>query len=550
MKKIISLFILLIVIINTQAQNVGVGTNTPSQKAILEVASSNKGFLPPRLFEDSILAMGVVEAGMVVYNKTRDCLMIFNGTKWQCTGGGSRSNSFELDALSFYAGADSCTSSSINSITSLSNGEYCVTGTFTGAKMDLGNGKVLNALPSSNNGFVAKYAGTGVCQWAVKLLSLNTTTTIEPLSIDAAGSGSVFITGRFNDSMALFNANGSFFNKLSNDVAGDMDIFMLKINADGDIGWRRREGNSGGIDEGHVIKTIGNLVFIAGQFHGSQNFGTGTPFPLTVYGGLDGFYARYDTATGTVCSYAMKLGGVGDDDVLDIYTGGGSIYLTGSYETSFLTLPANIASLGGKDMFIAKYPVGISNASWVECARGTGFETGSAIDVQGTDLFVAGFFSSASISFTNGFPVQSNNGNIDGMVLKVPAFSGAPTITSWIKTLGGSDNDIINDLAVSNSGTCTVVGHFSNYLRFHNNYPIYATGAQDGFMASFINATGDLYKVAKAASLYNDACNALVIKANNDITIGGYSGQPLNLNGTEINKPLSSNGQALLWILK
>ncbi|HAO07604.1 hypothetical protein [Chryseobacterium mucoviscidosis] len=63
--------------------------NTENSKALLELSSSNKGFLPTRLTTDQIDALGAAtsEAGMMVYDTTKKCLSIFDGTKWNCAGG-------------------------------------------------------------------------------------------------------------------------------------------------------------------------------------------------------------------------------------------------------------------------------------------------------------------------------------------------------------------------------------------------------------------------------------------------------------------------------
>lgn len=63
--------------------------NTENSKALLELSSNNKGFLPTRLTTAQIEALGAAtsETGMVVYDTTKKCLSIFDGTKWNCAGG-------------------------------------------------------------------------------------------------------------------------------------------------------------------------------------------------------------------------------------------------------------------------------------------------------------------------------------------------------------------------------------------------------------------------------------------------------------------------------
>lgn len=59
----------------SQAQ-VGIGTNTPNASAVLELSSTTKGFLPPRLEQAAIDAILTPPLGLVVYNKAKNCLQV------------------------------------------------------------------------------------------------------------------------------------------------------------------------------------------------------------------------------------------------------------------------------------------------------------------------------------------------------------------------------------------------------------------------------------------------------------------------------------------
>ncbi len=62
--------------------NVGIGTTTPNSSAALDVNSSSKGFLVPRMTEAQRNAIASPAAGLVVYNTTVLCLQFYNGTEW------------------------------------------------------------------------------------------------------------------------------------------------------------------------------------------------------------------------------------------------------------------------------------------------------------------------------------------------------------------------------------------------------------------------------------------------------------------------------------
>jgi hypothetical protein len=63
--------------------NVGIGTTAPNAKAILDVTSTTKGFLPPRMTTTQRNAITSVPAGLMVYNTTTNKLNFYNGSAWE-----------------------------------------------------------------------------------------------------------------------------------------------------------------------------------------------------------------------------------------------------------------------------------------------------------------------------------------------------------------------------------------------------------------------------------------------------------------------------------
>jgi len=62
--------------------NIGINTSTPDNSAQLEVNSTTKGFLPPRLSTIEMLNIASPAEGLVVYNTTSKTLNVFDGTDW------------------------------------------------------------------------------------------------------------------------------------------------------------------------------------------------------------------------------------------------------------------------------------------------------------------------------------------------------------------------------------------------------------------------------------------------------------------------------------
>lgn len=89
MKKIVACFLLVFASPLTYAQ-LGIGTNKPDNSAVLDLASTKQGLLPPRMTtaqRDAINGGNIAE-GLVIYNTDDKCLQHWNGSDWKCSGNG------------------------------------------------------------------------------------------------------------------------------------------------------------------------------------------------------------------------------------------------------------------------------------------------------------------------------------------------------------------------------------------------------------------------------------------------------------------------------
>ncbi|MFT4875518.1 MAG: Flp pilus assembly pilin Flp [Bacteroidia bacterium] len=88
MKKTILIFTLLCAATSIQAQ-VGIGTTTPDSSSILDLTSTSKGFLPPRMTAAQRDAIASPIAGLMIWCTESLELQVYNGTRWiNSTGSG------------------------------------------------------------------------------------------------------------------------------------------------------------------------------------------------------------------------------------------------------------------------------------------------------------------------------------------------------------------------------------------------------------------------------------------------------------------------------
>lgn len=107
MKKI-TYIVSTILLTHTAFAQVGIGTSSPHPSSILDIESSTKGFLPPRVSSDS--EVSTPAEGLVIYDESDNCLNVYSGTAWinicansgSSTGGGGSSSSININCPEVY----------------------------------------------------------------------------------------------------------------------------------------------------------------------------------------------------------------------------------------------------------------------------------------------------------------------------------------------------------------------------------------------------------------------------------------------------------------
>ncbi len=350
------------------------------------------------------------------------------------------------------------------------SGNVYVAGYFGSDTLTFNNGKILSN-GGCGDGFITKYNGDGVCQWAVRIAG----TGYEILySISTDANGNVYVAGDFNNTLLL-----NYDKKLSN--TGRMDVFIAKYNSDGELEWAKKIAGTTDEYANSISTDINGNVYVAGYYDSPKlTFNNGKT--LSNSGNWDGFIAKYNSDG--VCQWAKKIAGTDYDNSFSIITdANGNVYVAGEFSSAKLTFNNSItlSNSGSLDSYIAKYN-SYGLCRWAEKIAGTDYDNSFSIitDVNG-NVYVAGIFLSATLTFNNG-RILSNSGSGDGYITK---YNG-DGVCQWVEKIGGTDNEYAHSIIKDVSGNVYVTGYFrSAPLRFNNGKTVSSNGSGDGFIAKY-----------------------------------------------------------------
>ncbi len=85
MAKLLSFILLIFAGFNSSFGQVGIGTSSPSNAAKLELNSTTKGVLFPRMTNVQMLAITSPVQGLQVYNTNANCMYYYDGQRWMST---------------------------------------------------------------------------------------------------------------------------------------------------------------------------------------------------------------------------------------------------------------------------------------------------------------------------------------------------------------------------------------------------------------------------------------------------------------------------------
>ncbi|MBK6399017.1 MAG: SBBP repeat-containing protein [Bacteroidetes bacterium] len=360
-------------------------------------------------------------------------------------------------------------------------------------------------------------------QWAKRAGSLGHD---YPSSVTTDNDGNIYVTGNFQGTVD-FDPNAGVYNLTAPGIPAD--IFVLKLNPNGNLVWARNMGGIGN-DNGNFIAVDANQnVYITGEFQDIADFDpdSANTYNLTsANGSHDAFVCKLN-AQGNL-SWAIALGNTSDDVGYGIDLDKvGNVYTTGFFEgtVDFDQGPNSFPLTSGifADAFILKMD-SAGNFIWAKSVGGLALERGRSISLK-------------EDGFVNVMGVFQNDGDFDpGPNIYTMTSFGVYDIFMlkldtagnyiWAKQIGGPDYEEAHEMVADSSGNTYITGTFQGTSDFDPGTATYNLSAYqntEDFFITKLNSAGDLNWVKVIGGSGSDHGYGIALDRYGYVYSTGYS---------------------------
>ena len=346
--------------------------------------------------------------------------------------------------------------------------------------------------------------------------------------VDAMGN--IYVSGSFFGTNVDFDPGAGTLPQSSN---GEGDIFVLKLNSNGNLLWAKTFGGVGYDEARSICVDLSGNVYTAGSFRQTVDFDPGAGiFNLTAYNSastqMEEIFIHKMDASGNFI-WAKRIGETAFDIAYSITTDNlGHLYTTGTFigNVDFDPGPGTsiLSSTGGTNLFILKMDLN-GNFIWAKSIVGSniGPSCSSIVDAYGDLYTIGNFYGTIDLNpdVSSVFNL-STLGLSDGFIQKMDSDGNF----IWAKSFGGGNYDALAAVVSDPSGDLYYTGNFSGTVDFdpgQGNIDLTASGSREAYICK-MNPDGDLIWVRSFGGSSSEGGTGIALDvAGNIYTTGMFN---------------------------
>jgi hypothetical protein len=327
---------------------------------------------------------------------------------------------------------------------------------------------------------IAKLDSNGNYTWIKQIVGFISHTQ----SIKVDDDENVYLTGYFRDTLDFDPGPGTFL--LNSTWSEEYDVFVMKLNRNGEFIWARQFGSSfrkagKSID----VDKQGN-VYTIGYYRNRCVFDPGVNDSILIATSeTDIFVSKLDSNGQFV--WAKNFGGAGVDIGMDLAVDKwGDVYFTGYYDGVADFDPGkktySCMSNGYSDAFICKLNTN-GELLWVKSFGGDGDDQALSVDIDlNSDVYINGVFNNKmDVDPGPDEVLFDSKGEADIFIIKLDNLGNY----KWAKQFSGTEYKMLGGIDVNTKGDVFSAGYFKGTVDFaavNNPFSLVSMGYKDAFV--------------------------------------------------------------------
>jgi len=415
----------------------------------------------------------------------------------------------------------------VDEMTTDASGNVLLTGQFRGT-MTIGS-QVLMPSGRKTDAYLLKLDPSGAPLWARNFGGVADDFG-RAVTTDAAGN--IYLAGMFNGTVDF--GTGPLVS------AGSTDLFVVKLDSNGNTIWSQRYGGLSGESPDAIGVSSSGAIVIAGRYTNALDFGLG-PLPTSV-STLRTFVLSLDASGAPVWSRGFDVAEAMAPHTLSLDTSGDVVVV--GYSKGWVNFGSGPVTPGaGLDGFAVRLSGLNGSTVWSKLLTGPAEDRIAGVAHDGAGHVVLAGWISGPVNL-GGATTLSSAGNTDIMVAKLDAATGAPV---WGKTFGNPLDQAATAVEIDTTGNIVLLGHHNGNLDLGDGL---LTSPSDFSISRFLaklDSSGNLlWSLGHHFQTYSttygrDDERALALDPSGNVLFSGTAINPIDYGGGPIG-PVGSYG--------